>query len=100
MPIACDVRRRPRRLVKLHALVCLRSCFFGEYAFHQLPGGRVIDRFRRGPLRDAERLQQGAEREVVVLSRAKRVKLNTTTKCTQFQRDELRSGVRTGPHLQ
>jgi hypothetical protein len=34
----------------------------GEHALHQFPGGRVIDRFRRGPQRAAERLQQGAER--------------------------------------
>ena len=39
----------------------------GEHAFHQLAGGRVVDRFRRGTKRNAERLQQGAESEVVVL---------------------------------
>ncbi|HEY1303620.1 MAG TPA: hypothetical protein VGF24_08740 [Vicinamibacterales bacterium] len=38
-----------------------------EDTFHQLASGSVIDRLRRRPQRDAERLQMGAQREVIVL---------------------------------
>src|SRR5262245_2648978 len=41
------------------------------------------DRLRRRSQRDAKRLQVRAQREMIVLVARKRVRLNTTTKCTR-----------------
>ncbi len=53
------------RAIRAHVVVELRER--GEHAFHQLAGGGVVDRLGRRPQRDAQRLQERAQREVVVL---------------------------------
>ena len=53
------------RAVRAHVVVELREG--RQYPFHQLAGGRVVDRLGRRPQRDAERFQVCTEREVVVL---------------------------------
>ena len=70
-------RARP---IRTHVVIELREC--RQHAFHQLAGGRVINRFGCRPQGDAERFQMCAEREVVVLFLANRVRLYTTTKWT------------------
>jgi hypothetical protein len=51
--------------VRAHVVVELRKR--RQYPFHQLAGGRVVDRLGGRPQRDAERFQVCTEREVVVL---------------------------------
>ncbi|HEX7087151.1 MAG TPA: hypothetical protein VF198_12365 [Vicinamibacterales bacterium] len=51
--------------IRAHVVVELRER--GQHAFHQLAGGRVVDRFGRRPQRDAQRIQMCAQRKVVVL---------------------------------
>jgi hypothetical protein len=53
------------RSIRTHIVVELRER--GEDTFHQLARGRVVDRLRRRPQRDAKRLQVRAQSEVVVL---------------------------------
>ena len=69
------------RAVRAHVVVELRER--RQHAFHQLAGGRVVDRLGGRPKGDAQRLQDERNAKWSYLSRAKRVRLNTTTKCTR-----------------
>ncbi|MEZ5289917.1 MAG: hypothetical protein R2745_02435 [Vicinamibacterales bacterium] len=65
---AAKLQRRTHasaRPFRAHVVVELRER--RQHAFHQLAGGRVVDRLGHRSQRDAERLQVGAEREVVVI---------------------------------